>query len=99
MNDVGTFLELLTALFPFFFSLIVCLASVSKVCVYAVVCTTCSSLLIFLSPRSTQAIVGTAGSATRAAFVQHQARKDNMADVAAKDGSQVKETREHSRYH
>lgn len=36
-----------------------------------------------------QAIVGTAGGATRAALVQHQARRDNMADVAAKDGSQV----------
>ncbi len=37
----------------------------------------------------TQAIVGVAGNATRAAFVQHQARRNNMADVAAKDGSQV----------
>lgn len=35
-----------------------------------------------------QAIVGSAGGATRAALVQHQARRDNMADVAAKDGSQ-----------
>ncbi len=33
--------------------------------------------------------MGVAGSATRAAFVQHQARRNNMADVAAKDGSQV----------
>lgn len=30
-----------------------------------------------------------AGGATRAALVQHQARRDNMADVSAKDGSQV----------
>ena len=36
-----------------------------------------------------QAIVGVAGGATRAALVQHQARRDNMADVSAKDGSQV----------
>ena len=36
-----------------------------------------------------QAIVGSAGMATRAALVQHQARRDNMADVAAKDNSQV----------
>ena len=36
-----------------------------------------------------QAIVGVAGGATRAALIQHQARRDNMADVAAKDGSQV----------
>ncbi|XP_064393414.1 RUS family member 1-like isoform X2 [Halichondria panicea] len=35
-----------------------------------------------------RAIVGVAGNATRAAFVQHQARRNNMADVAAKDGSQ-----------
>lgn len=33
--------------------------------------------------------MGTAGMATRAAMVQHQARRDNMADVAAKDNSQV----------
>ncbi len=33
--------------------------------------------------------MGTAGGATRAALVQHQARRDNMADVSAKDGSQV----------
>ena len=36
-----------------------------------------------------QAVVGVAGGATRAALVQHQARRDNMADVSAKDGSQV----------
>lgn len=36
-----------------------------------------------------QAIVGVAGGATRTATIQHQARRDNMADVAAKDGSQV----------
>ena len=36
-----------------------------------------------------QSIVGIAGGATRAALVQHQARRDNMADVAAKDSSQV----------
>ena len=36
-----------------------------------------------------QAIVGVAGGATRAALTQHQARRNNMADVSAKDGSQV----------
>ena len=36
-----------------------------------------------------QSIVGVAGGATRAALTQHQARRDNMADVSAKDGSQV----------
>lgn len=35
-----------------------------------------------------KSIVGVAGGATRAAMTQHQARRDNMADVAAKDGSQ-----------
>ena len=34
-------------------------------------------------------MVGVAGAATRAALTLHQARRDNMADVAAKDGSQV----------
>lgn len=33
--------------------------------------------------------MGVAGGATRAAITQHQARRNNMADVAAKDGSQV----------
>lgn len=35
-----------------------------------------------------KAIVGVAGGSTRAALTQHQARQNNMADVAAKDGSQ-----------
>eukprot|EP00112_Aurelia_sp_Birch-Aquarium-sp1_P023114 Seg676.3 transcript_id=Seg676.3/GoldUCD/mRNA.D3Y31 product="RUS1 family protein C16orf58-like" protein_id=Seg676.3/GoldUCD/D3Y31 len=35
-----------------------------------------------------KSIVGVAGGATRAALTQHQARRDNMADVSAKDGSQ-----------
>nr|XP_045603680.1 RUS family member 1-like [Procambarus clarkii]XP_045603681.1 RUS family member 1-like [Procambarus clarkii] len=33
-------------------------------------------------------LVGVAGGATRAALTLHQARRDNMADVSAKDGSQ-----------
>lgn len=36
--------------------------------------------------------------ATRAALVQHQARRNNMADVAAKDNSQVSTSHEESRY-
>ena len=32
--------------------------------------------------------MGCAGGATRAALTQHQARRNNMADVSAKDGSQ-----------
>ncbi|KAK6190597.1 hypothetical protein SNE40_002428 [Patella caerulea] len=35
-----------------------------------------------------KSIVGVAGGATRAALTQHQARRNNMADVSAKDGSQ-----------
>ncbi|KAG8196278.1 hypothetical protein JTE90_023833 [Oedothorax gibbosus] len=35
-----------------------------------------------------KAIVGVAGGCTRAALTQHQAIKNNMADVSAKDGSQ-----------
>jgi hypothetical protein len=35
-----------------------------------------------------RAVVGVAGGATRAAVTQHQARRNNMADVSAKDGSQ-----------
>lgn len=33
-------------------------------------------------------LVGVAGGATRAALTMHQARRNNMADVSAKDGSQ-----------
>lgn len=44
---------------------------------------------IFYPILISQSIVGIAGGATRAALVQHQARRDNMADVAAKDSSQV----------
>ncbi|CAJ1076333.1 RUS1 family protein C16orf58 homolog [Xyrichtys novacula] len=35
-----------------------------------------------------KSIVGVAGGATRAALTVHQARRDNMADISAKDGSQ-----------
>lgn len=35
-----------------------------------------------------RSLVGVAGGATKAAVAQHQARKQNMADLAAKDGSQ-----------
>ncbi|XP_047136240.1 RUS family member 1 isoform X1 [Hydra vulgaris] len=35
-----------------------------------------------------RSIVGVAGGATRAALTLHQARRNNMADVSAKDGSQ-----------
>ncbi|KAK5974258.1 UPF0420 protein C16orf58 [Trichostrongylus colubriformis] len=33
-------------------------------------------------------VVGVAGGATRTAIIQHQARRNNLADVASKDGSQ-----------
>ncbi|KAI6211389.1 UPF0420 protein C16orf58-like protein [Aphelenchoides besseyi] len=35
-----------------------------------------------------RAIVGVAGGGTRMAVIRHQARRENLADVAAKDGSQ-----------
>jgi hypothetical protein len=41
--------------------------------------------LLFLFYKS---IVGVAGGATRAAITQHQAKKNNMADLSAKEGSQ-----------
>ncbi|XP_013405479.1 RUS1 family protein C16orf58 homolog [Lingula anatina] len=64
LNDCAIFLEILAPLFQGYFTLIVCIAGVSK------------------------SIVGVAGGATRAALTQHQARRNNMADVSAKDGSQ-----------
>lgn len=45
-------------------------------------------MTIICASSVTKSIVGVAGGATRAAIVQHQARRDNMADVSAKDGSQ-----------
>lgn len=41
-----------------------------------------------------QSVVGVAGGATRAALTVHQARRDNMADISAKDGSQVTDVRD-----
>uniref|UniRef100_A0A914CSE8 RUS family member 1 n=1 Tax=Acrobeloides nanus TaxID=290746 RepID=A0A914CSE8_9BILA len=48
---------------------------------------------IFFAPLACAAslfrsIVGVAGGATRTAITRHQARRENLADVAAKDGSQ-----------
>jgi hypothetical protein len=36
-----------------------------------------------------KSLVGVAGGATRSALTQHQARQNNLADVSAKDSSQV----------
>lgn len=47
----------------------------------------CIHFIHFIS--SLQSIVGVAGGATRAALTVHQARRNNMADISAKDGSQV----------
>ncbi|XP_014346852.1 RUS1 family protein C16orf58 homolog isoform X1 [Latimeria chalumnae] len=47
----------------------------------------CFTLIICVSGVF-KSIVGVAGGATRAALTAHQARRDNMADVSAKDGSQ-----------
>ncbi|KAK4875400.1 hypothetical protein RN001_011822 [Aquatica leii] len=46
------------------------------------------SLQILCITTSMKAVVGVAGSATRASITQHQAIQGNMADVSAKDGSQ-----------
>ena len=43
---------------------------------------------VLCSASVSRALVGVAGGATRTAITQHQARKDNISDVAAKDGSQ-----------
>ncbi|XP_034252608.1 RUS1 family protein C16orf58 homolog [Thrips palmi] len=46
------------------------------------------STALFCVATLLKSIVGVAGGATRAALTQHQAIRDNMADVSAKDGSQ-----------
>lgn len=38
-----------------------------------------------------KSIVGIAGGATRSALTQHQAIRNNLADVSAKDSSQVRD--------
>uniref|UniRef100_A0A8C6B8B9 RUS family member 1 n=1 Tax=Monodon monoceros TaxID=40151 RepID=A0A8C6B8B9_MONMO len=48
---------------------------------------TCFTMTICISNLA-KCIVGVAGGATRAALTMHQARRNNMADVSAKDGSQ-----------
>lgn len=45
-------------------------------------------LLIVCTAGIFKSVVGVAGGATRAALTVHQARRDNMADISAKDGSQ-----------
>ncbi|XP_007452735.1 PREDICTED: UPF0420 protein C16orf58 homolog [Lipotes vexillifer] len=47
----------------------------------------CFTMTICISNLA-KCIVGVAGGATRAALTMHQARRNNMADVSAKDGSQ-----------
>ncbi|KAJ6653360.1 hypothetical protein lerEdw1_009261, partial [Lerista edwardsae] len=47
----------------------------------------CFTLIVCISGFF-KCLVGVAGGATRAALTMHQARRDNMADVSAKDGSQ-----------
>ncbi|KAK3927586.1 RUS family member 1 [Frankliniella fusca] len=46
------------------------------------------STMLLCAATVLKSIVGVAGGATRAALTQHQAIRDNMADVSAKDGSQ-----------
>ncbi|CAD5212836.1 unnamed protein product [Bursaphelenchus okinawaensis] len=48
------------------------------------------SYFVFIVCMSTlmRTIVGVSGGATRMAIIRHQARRENLADVAAKDGSQ-----------
>ncbi|XP_033627879.1 RUS1 family protein C16orf58-like isoform X2 [Asterias rubens] len=64
LNDAAICIELISPLFPYYFTAIACVSGVLK------------------------SIVGVAGGATRAALTLHQARRNNMADVSAKDGSQ-----------
>ncbi|KAM6914015.1 RUS family member 1 [Lycodopsis pacificus] len=45
-------------------------------------------ILIVCTAGIFKSLVGVAGGATRAALTVHQARRDNMADISAKDGSQ-----------
>ncbi|XP_061906207.1 RUS1 family protein C16orf58 homolog [Entelurus aequoreus] len=45
-------------------------------------------ILIVCTSGIFKSVVGVAGGATRASLTVHQARRDNMADISAKDGSQ-----------
>lgn len=90
------FMEILAPYFPPFFTLIVCTAGVFKVGPRLQLTQSAPCWLGTFKTQATnqnwsfvQSIVGVAGGATRAALTVHQARRDNMADVSAKDGSQV----------
>ncbi|VDO77074.1 unnamed protein product [Schistosoma mattheei] len=91
LNDCALFLELISPLFNDMFTPLLCLANVLKNINYQIKL----SLITFYAKRthtsflSKKSLVGVAGSATRAAIVQHQAINNNLADVSAKDGSQV----------
>lgn len=47
------------------------------------------SIIILFHAGLAFSLVGVAGGCTRAALTMHQAKRNNMADVSAKDGSQV----------
>uniref|UniRef100_A0A0R3TYR3 Solute carrier family 40 protein n=1 Tax=Rodentolepis nana TaxID=102285 RepID=A0A0R3TYR3_RODNA len=80
LNDMAFFIEILSLHAPSFFTLIVCISSVMRA-IFSYLLMKCFAFLI-------KALVGVVGGATRAAIAQHQALENNMADVAAKDGSQ-----------
>ena len=90
LNDLAIFLEILAPAFQEYFTVIVCVSGLCRVR---------RKTANFLTQKQNhaqsnascalQSIVGVAGGATRAALTQHQARRNNMADVSAKDGSQV----------
>lgn len=102
LNDIAMFMEILAPYFPACFTLIVCTAGIFKVNKN---CNKLSQMWFFFFFKKAekmwfemettnqvcllQSLVGVAGGATRAALTVHQARRDNMADISAKDGSQV----------
>ncbi|XP_045849144.1 RUS family member 1 isoform X1 [Meles meles] len=87
LNDVAMFLEIMAPIYPIFFTMTVCTSNLAKVSTSRAPYT-CLGGAVFELTWSPQCIVSVAGGATRAALTMHQARRNNMADVSAKDSSQ-----------
>ena len=89
LNDLAIFLEILAPAFQEYFTVIVCVSGLCRVRRKTANFSTQKQNHESNASCALQSIVGVAGGATRAALTQHQARRNNMADVSAKDGSQV----------
>ncbi|KAG8513657.1 RUS1 family protein C16orf58, partial [Galemys pyrenaicus] len=94
LNDVAMFLEIIAPISPICFTMTVCASNLAKATGVQSVALPGSTVspqqeaTLTFTPPFAQCTVSVAGGATRAALTMHQARRNNMADVSAKDSSQ-----------